>query len=293
MYKKIYIHIILILIIFLFFIIINNFLNKSIEKFNNDKTGILFFCQGWTDIFNCLALINYYSINYSKLYIAIRNKGVEMINFYVKDLKNIEIISYDDNVYCDGSICKDDEIINHLKLIKPDIFNNSKYLFHCWSDKFRSDSYKNKFSEINSKDSENFVKNFYISYDIPYSVRVDYFIFSRNYELENLKYNEFVKENGEKYILYHSNDDNIDFIINKNNKKYINLNKKTNIFFDYIKILENSIEFHLIDSSWAAFIYLLNAKYSLFSNKKIYLYPKRNYIKMFKEPVLLNNWVFV
>ena len=208
-------------------------------------------------------------------------------------MKNVEIITYDDNIYCNGSTCKDDEIFNNLKLVKSNIFNNSKYLFHCWADKFRSDEYKNKFSEKNIKDPKNFVQNFYISYNIPYSIRVNYFIFKRNYKLENSRFNDFIKENGEKYILYHSNDNNIDFIINKRNEKYINLNKKTNIFFDYIKILENSIEFHLIDSSWATFIYLLDAKYKLFKNKKIYLYPKRNYIKMFQGPILLDNWIFV
>jgi hypothetical protein len=298
MYKKnLYKYIILIFLIFLILLIlftfINNFLNKYKEEFDNNQSGILYFCQGFTDIFNCLALINYYSTKYSKLYVIIRNNGFEIINFYIKDLKNVEIITYDDNIYCNGSICKDDEIFNNLKLVNSDIFNNSKYLFHCGADKFRSDSYKKKISEKNIKDPKNFVQNFYISYDIPYSVRVNYFIFKRNYKLENSRFNDFIKENGKKYILYHSNDNNIDFIANKRSEKYINLNKKTNIFFDYIKILENSIEFHLIDSSWAAFIYLLDAKYKLFKNKKIYLYPIRDYIIMFQEPILLDNWIFV
>ena len=288
MYTTAYIHITLILLIFFIFKIINNFLNKNIEKFNNNEIGLLYFCQELTDIFNCLALINYYLIDYSKLYIIIRSDASDIVEFYTKDLKNIELIKINDSLYPD-----DDTKINNLKSIKPLIFNNSKNLFHGWADKFRTDNYKNKFSEIMNVDKDNFVKNFYITYDIPYSVRVDYFIFNRNYELENLRYNEFVGENSEKYILYHSNDNNIDFIINKSNEKYINLNKRSNIFFDYIKILENSIEFHLIDSSWGAFIYLLDAKYRLFSNKKIYLYLTRNYIKMFEDPILLDNWIFV
>lgn len=219
MYKNIFLNIILIILIALIFIIINKFFNKKIEKFNNNRqSGILYFCQGWADIFNCLSLINYYSIKYPKIYIIIRNNGFELINFYIKNLKNVELITYNDNKYCDGSICKDDEIFNNIKLIQPDIFNNSKYLFHCWSDKFRSDEYKNSFSKKNTKDPDNFVNNFYISYDIPYSVRVDYFIFNRDYELENSRYDDFIKENGEKYILYHSNDNNIDFIKNKSNK---------------------------------------------------------------------------
>ena len=65
------------------------------------------------------------------------------------------------------------------------------------------------------------------------------------------------------------------------------------IFFDMIKVLENSIEIHLLDSVWGAFVYLLDAKYRLFKNKKIFLYAKRGYKSMFEEPVKLNNWIIV
>ena len=58
-----------------------------------------------------------------------------------------------------------------------------------------------------------------------------------------------------------------------------------------IKILENAIEIHLIDSIWGAFIYLLDTRYKLFRDKKIYLYPKRRWGKMFQEPLKLDNWV--
>jgi len=43
----------------------------------------------------------------------------------------------------------------------------------------------------------------------------------------------------------------------------------------------------------AAFIYLLDTKYNLFNNKKIYLYPIRGYTKMFNDPIKLDNWIFV
>ena len=39
---------------------------------------------------------------------------------------------------------------------------------------------------------------------------------------------------------------------------YVNLSRSTNIFFDYIKILERSREMHLLDSVWAVFVYLLD-----------------------------------
>jgi len=73
-----YILIFLIILIILVFIIINNLLYNKYNKYNklnlfiepyNNNEGIIFFCQGWTDIFNCMGLINYYSHKYSKLYI--------------------------------------------------------------------------------------------------------------------------------------------------------------------------------------------------------------------------------
>jgi hypothetical protein len=64
-------------------------------------------------------------------------------------------------------------------------------------------------------------------------------------------------------------------------------------FFDYIKVLENAIEIYLLDSIWGAFIYQLDAKYKLFQNKKIFLYAKRGYRKMFEEPVRLENWTII
>ena len=77
------------------------------------------------------------------------------------------------------------------------------------------------------------------------------------------------------------------------NYPIINLNGISNIFFDIIKILENAIEIHLLDSVWGAFIYQLDAKYKLFHNKKIFLYAKRDYRKMFEEPIKLENWIII
>ena len=44
-------------------------------------------------------------------------------------------------------------------------------------------------------------------------------------------------------------------IVKNDDISYVNLNGITNIFFDYIKILENSIEIHLLDSVWGALVY--------------------------------------
>ena len=160
-------------------------------------------------------------------------------------------------------------------------------------DNYRNDTYDNNFFKYKCY----FVKKFYIPYNIPYITRINNFIFTRNLELENQKYNDFVNTHGDKYILIHQDRPrNIlieQFIDNNNNYKIIDLNNTTEIFFDMIKILENSIEIHLIDSVWGAFIYLLDAKYNLFKNKNIYLYPLRGHTEMFIDPIKLKNWKIV
>ena len=60
-----------------------------------------------------------------------------------------------------------------------------------------------------------------------------------------------------------------------------------------IKVLENALEIHLLDSIWGAFIYQLDANYKLFQNKKIFLYAKRGYNIMFEQPIKLNNWIII
>jgi hypothetical protein len=134
-----------------------------------------------------------------------------------------------------------------------------------------------------------FVKCFYELYDIPLKVKIDYFNLKRDEDIEEKIYNNFIEKYGKKYILNHE----IDFSSENKDISCVNLNEISEIFFDYIKVLENSIEFHLLDSSWGALIYILDCKYGLFKDKKIYLYAKRGYTKMFTEPILLPNWEII
>ena len=256
---------------------------------HSNKNGIILIHQGTTDIMNHIGLLHYYSNKYDKLYLFALNIHEKLLQF-IKPL-NVEIIifekQYDSN----------DKLFPFINKQYTSILN-SDYLFHGFFDNYRTDEYRytfqstwNKMMKLgcNNYVDPDFVNMFYSSYDIPVSVRIEYFIFERDYELENKTYDDFVQEYGDKYILYHSNEDNF---INKKECK-INLNQRTELFFDYIKILENSIEMHLLDSSWAAFVYLLDVKYRLFKDKKIYLYPERNCIKMFQDPIQLDNWVFI
>lgn len=259
-----------------------NFNNSS----NKSDNAILYFHQGWTDIFNSLALINYYCNIYKHIFLVIREDSKKIIDFYTKNL-NVT------NCYFDKNNLDNLNLVHNLeKKIKN--INTMDYLGIGLLDNYRNDTYDNIFYKYKCY----FVKKFYIPYNIPYITRINNFIFNRNLELENQKYNDFVNTHGDKFILIHQDRPrNIlieQFIDNNNNNyKIINLNNTTEIFFDMIKILEKSIEIHLIDSVWGAFIYLLDAKYNLFKNKNIYLYPLRGHTEMFIDPIKLKNWKIV
>lgn len=247
----------------------------KIDKIN-DNSCLLYFHQGWTDIINCLSLINYFSLKYQKVYLLIRKDSKNIIDFYTKNNDNI-IILYEDKKELDINYNN----INYFEK-KYNLENISRELIGC-HDINRTDTFKNKFNA-----GKFFVNAFYECYGIDYMNRINYFTFTRNIELENLTYHNFKTKYGTKYILYHEIIDNYDKSI-----QIINLNNISDIFFDMIKVIENAIEIHLLDSVWGSFIYQLDSKYGLFQNKKIFLYAKRGYKKMFEEPIKLNNWIIM
>jgi hypothetical protein len=257
-------------------------MNKILD--NKFKKGILFFHQNWTDIINNLALIDYYLEYYDKLIVLCIIDANNLINYYIRNKKNIIIIF--DNYFINYFT---NNIINYLHNKYNIDTINYDILFHGHHDSERIDKYKNQFIINYKENNKCFVKSFYISYDIDYIVRIKYFNINRDINKENEIYNNFIKINGFKYILYH------EIIPEKKiiNFNYINLNKISNTFLDYIKVLEYSQEFHLLDSVWAAIIYILDCKYKLFQKKKIFLYAKRNFELMFIEPLLLNNWIII
>jgi len=237
--------------------------------------------QGWTDILNCLPLINYYSSKYELIYFIVRDDAKEFVNFYIKNLGNVKPI------YCNKEKVLDSiNIKNYLK----DVHNlyKGQFLFHGCHDIYRTD----KFHQAYSRNTYYFVESFYVLYNIPYSARIDYFNFERDTKLEEETYNNFINKYGDKYILHHEIHDKTNNLIDSS-IPYINLNDVSPTFFDYIKIIENSIELHLLDSVWAALIYMIDAKYKLFSNKKFYVYCRRYHYEMFLKPITLNNWILI
>jgi hypothetical protein len=245
-----------------------------------DKVATVFINHMWTDNINQFGLLSYYCSIYKKVYFFAWIEVKELLEFYFKNTNNIEI------VYLNFINDNFNIITYNTEEKNPDI------LVHGHHDYLRNDIYKDNHEKDKMSDRKNFIKFFYEGYGIPYIYRISYFSIQRNYELENIRYNEFINEYGNEYILYHESIDEKNIGNKYKNLIRINLNKKTNTFFDYIKILENSKEIHLRDSSWAGICYHLNCKYNLFNNIKFYLYADRGYgyVTMFSEPVKLNNW---
>jgi len=247
--------------------------------------NVLIFHQGWTDIINCLPIINYYSENYNDLNVVIRKDACNILKFYTKNL-NIKIFEYEKNII-DSDFFNIDAISSHIKIPK----NEFNILGIGCFDILRNDQYKDLFSQRNHP----FEKCFYTNYGIDYINRINKFEFQRDTVLENNKYNEFINLHGKKYILYHQLEP-----INNSEFKKVNLDNISSIFFDMIKIFENAKEIFLIDSVWGVFIYLLDAKYRLFKDKKIICTciggsskADSKYYSMFKDPVLLDNWKII
>jgi hypothetical protein len=249
------------------------------------KKGIIWFHQGWTDIVCQLPLINWYLQFYDHLKVIIRDDARNFVDFYVKDLENVEVVY----IPTDNG--------RHLNTNHLNIDTNYDILFHGEHDVYRRDNYR--YSYFRGNEQYFFIESFYACYNIPYTTRVDLFSFNRDIDLEERVYNDFINKYGDKYVLYHDDQFNsnythiptkIDFGNKLDDHNYVNLNKISNNFFDFIKIIQNAKEVHLIDSIWGSLYYQIDSKYGLFSDKKINLHAMRGYKQMFENPVKLKNW---
>lgn len=247
------------------------------------KTGYILFHQGWTDIMNCLALVSYYSEQYEKIVLLIKNDAKPFVEFYTKEIGNLELMFLDEQ-YIFTSL----NIYNHIPRNENNII-----LFHGMFDNQREDEFKNAWR---LKEHSFFLESFYNFYNLDYSIRTKYFNIKRNIELENEIYNKFVEAYGENYILYHDNFESntlVDIIPKKDGISIINLNRISETFFDFIKVIIHAKELHFMDSVWGALAYHLDVKYSLLQDKEVHLYSKRSYGRMFTEPNFLTNWKII
>ena len=270
------------------------------------KKACVYFHQGWTDIVNCLSLINYYNNLYDEIAVLSRSDASDLMEFYTRDMPSVSVVYLKtDNGRFYGQFRKlECPKVHYNAEGIVDIPSDFDIMFHAEHDKYREDSYKGYWYRSIKKPTNHFVEAFYTYYDIDYSIRVEGFGVTRDKRLEEETYDNFIKKHSSNYILYHDDEENqqrgshhvstkIKFSKTIEGCTYINLNKASNIFFDYIKILQNAKEIHLVDSVWAGLCWQLDAKYGLFSNKEIKLYCKRGHREMFLKPIKLKNWEFI
>ena len=266
----------------------------------------VYFHQGWSDIVNCLSLINYYTRFYNQVVVLIRSDAKDLVDFYTRNLQGVSVVYIEtDNGRFYGSIrktnCSNVEYSSDDGITIPLDF---KLLFHAEHDSYREDEYKGYWRKTIKKPTKHFVESFYTYYNVPYSTRINSFTLDRNHTIEDKVYSEFVHNNSTKYVLYHDDSTNhkngsyhistkIQLSKHIEGYKYVNLHRLSSTFFDFIKVLENAEELHLIDSVWASLCYQLDAKYGLLSSKAVKLYNMRGQKEMFLNPVTLSNWEII
>ncbi len=244
------------------------------------KDAVVYFHQGWTDIINCISLVHYVASHHEKVYVVIREDAKDLILYTFQDWKNTII-----------PICVQSESLEKvhpfdiLKLANLPLSDLSLQFFGDF-DTFREDSYADSFSRA-IDEGVFFVEAFYTTYAIPYSVRTDMFAISRNKEREDEVYNTFVERYGSEYGLTHG------IPISSKNYPIVELNQISTYFFDMFRVLECATEIHVIDSVWAAILYLLQTKYGICSDIPIFISCTRGYDSMFTSPVKHPNWVWM
>jgi hypothetical protein len=244
-----------------------------------ENPAIVLFHQGWADIINSLPLLKYYKGKFPHMYVIIRSDAATLVNYFLRD--SVESIT---PIYIRKEEIDTVNILDYLYARGINI-NVFRILFHGNFDAYRPDSYSGSFSR--RIPTTCFVKAFYTAYDISYDTRITYFNFRRDERLENTVYSKFIQTWGSKYILHHLCPD---VVRHDTVTPFINLNDSTDTFFDYIKVLENAEEIHLLDSVWAALLYLLQGHYGICSTIPITVYCRRGYTSMFSEPRQYINW---
>lgn len=251
----------------------------------------LFAChQGWTDIFNSLPLLIYISGKYKHTYALFREDAQPLLDPFLRGKSNITPVYSVKDAH--------PRLVHHYLTEQNGITNLAHEYIGDWDILRNSDDpYKGAWTKKHT--SGDFVRNFYEFYDVPYILRATLFDLERDLNAESAFYDTFVAKHGRgDYCLHHNNAGLITAEVEALQARHptwthVNLDQSTPIFWDAIRVLEGAREIHVLDSVWAAVLYMLDTRYRLFENVPITVYCKRGYRRMFTEPVHLPNWTIV
>jgi hypothetical protein len=229
-------------------------------------------------------MITWYSKKYKKLYVLVREDAWMIIQFYIRGTYNVIPIYVKKNIL-DTVSWRNLVDIDHHKITKFEL------IAHYDSERPIDDPYRGAYNRRNAIDDAPFEQLFYEAYDIPYIERVNSFVLYRDPIAEEVAYNKNVKK--EPYVCTHTNPDLQLFVKPEEGVEIVELNQSTPMFFDYIRILQHAKAIHVIDSSWAAICYMIDAKYGMLENVPVYVYCHRGFDRMFTNPVKRPNWRIV
>ena len=246
--------------------------------------ALLYFHQGWTDIVNCLPMMNWYAKKYKKLYVILRQDAWMLVQFYIRGLQNVVPIYVPKHIL-DTQSWSTFVNVQHHKI------TNFELIAHYDSQRPDWDPYKGAYARRNAIDDAPFEQIFYEAYDIPYIERVNSFVLFRDPIAEEVAYTKYVKN--EPYVCTHTNPELQLFVKPEEGVHTVELNQSTPMFFDFIRILQHAKAIHVIDSVWAAICYMIDAKYGLLETVPVYVYCHRGFDRMFTNPVKRPNWTIV
>lgn len=246
------------------------------------NNAVLLFHQGWTDIVNSLGLINYYSNRCNELILIVRQDAASLINYYLRQFKNVTPHFYPKEF-----------IENNLGKLAEHYYPRELLFFGVY-DVVRKDKYVGQFSTTLPKTF--FVEKFFVTYGIDYINRIECFKFQRDLIAEQENYEIFTNRYGSKYILYHE-DRARNIFIDKSEFNpectWVDLNGISDVFLDYLLVLQNANSIHCLDSVWGAVSYQLDASLGLLKYIPIEVRCLRGHREMFLRPVHLPNWSVV
>lgn len=246
--------------------------------------------RGYTDIFNIFGVLTYYYKlqKWDIIHYITRDDAKDMVDYYVRDKPGIQPLYL--------PMSKLTEIQNTYSKERYESFLRNVLSVDSFEllnvglwDKFHTNAeMKDKWETVDFRVRDhNFVRFFYVNYGLDYKLRIHNFEFTRDIPREQEVYKRFCSTHGDKYSITHAIPNKE--IQTKLDLPVINIAEYSTTFFDCLTILENAFELHLLDSVWAAFVYLCAAKYGLFKEKRIVIYAKRGYRMMFQDPVKLQN----
>lgn len=239
---------------------------------------LLVFHQGWTDIINCLPMINWYAKKNTRLFVLFRDDAKALTGFYLRGLRNVFPIYIPKDLF--GGNWGEPVDFKHHGIMHLELIG------HFDVQRMPHDPYRDAYHRLNLITDYPFEKLFYEAYDIPYIERINSFVLYRDPVAEEAYYTKYVKR--EPYICVHAVDVKPD-----EDMDVIQLGESSETFFDAIRVLQHAKAIHVRDSVWAGVCYMLDAKYGMFQTVPIYVYCERDFYRMFTQPVTLPNWTIV